>query len=67
MLDDDLTLLDGTEVISTAGVAKLTGDLELAHDLLTSVSHETTLQGQRYYHRAVVLRLVAGVQRVVPC
>jgi len=62
VLDDELTLLDGTEVISLRGVAKITNDHRWCYELRTLFRHETTLQGREYYHRAEALRLVAALR-----
>lgn len=62
MLDDELTLLDGTEVISLAGVAKITKDRRWAYELQDLLRHEVTLDGRKYYNRADALRLVAALR-----
>ena len=64
MLDDELTLLDGTEVISLRAVARRLGrsspyyakvDLECA-----GLRPETVLDGQPYYNADHIAPLVAG-------
>jgi hypothetical protein len=68
VLDDELTLLDGTEVISWDRVIKLTterfpGRLPPLISLYTVLreGHETTLAGREYYNRDLVFaRLIAG-------
>lgn len=62
MLADDLTLLDGTRVISAAEVTKITGDQQVAADLLERVAPETILQGTCYYAYTDVLTLVEGAR-----
>jgi hypothetical protein len=62
VLDDELTLLDGTEVISVPGVIKITGGRLQASDLLASLQPATILEGAWYFDRAEVLRLFAAVR-----
>lgn len=63
MLDDHLTLLDGTEVISVTEVTKITGNPGLLADLLEQVSPEAILQGRWYYSYADVRTFIEGAQR----
>lgn len=58
MLDDQLTLLDGTEVVSTSGAARL--GLEDALHELYGPSHVATLDGVRYYSLEDLRAFVAG-------
>lgn len=64
MLPDELTLLDGTEVISLSAVPYLTGlDYWLTHDLVTRrLTPATVLDGVRYFSRADVIELIAGAR-----
>jgi hypothetical protein len=62
VLDDELTLLDGTEVISESVVIQITGNADDARDLLSKVEPETVLSGRWYYDKANLLRLVAGAR-----
>lgn len=62
MLDDELTLLDGTQVVTVAAAYQLAGkDFWCAHDLITQhLTPETVLDGVRYYDRDTALALIAG-------
>lgn len=63
MLDDELTLLDGTEVVTISAVACLTGrDFWLVYDALTELTPEAVLDGVRYFRRDTALTLVAGAR-----
>lgn len=60
MLDDCLTLLDGTEVISLRGVTKITGSYQQARELLILLKPEASLDGEHYFDRVEVERVVAA-------
>jgi hypothetical protein len=62
VLDDELTLLDGTEVIAASAVIKITGNSAQAYDLLRKIKPATTLSGRRYYDKALLARLVASAR-----
>lgn len=64
MLDDELTLLDGTQVVTIGAVTLLTGrDYWVVHDLITErLPPATVLEGARYYCRDTALTLVAAVR-----
>lgn len=62
MLDDELTLLDGTNVVTAEAVARLTSEDFWYTQLLLShgLQPETVLDGSAYYERDAALTLVAG-------
>lgn len=64
MLDDELTLLDGTDVVTIGAAARLADqDFWVAHEIITErLRCETVLDGVRYYRRVDALPLVAGAQ-----
>lgn len=64
MLDDELTLLDGTEVVTVGAAARLADqDYWVAHNHITQrLQCEAVLDGVRYYGRDRALTLIAGVQ-----
>lgn len=62
MLDDELTLLDGTEVISASAVTKITNGTLQPADLLSRLAPTTILDGIWYFDKAAVAALVAGAR-----
>lgn len=62
MLDDELTLLDGTEVISATLVTKITNGRLHLDDLLTKASPVTILDGKWYFEKSVIGALIAGAR-----
>lgn len=62
MLDDELTLLDGTSVVTLGAAAALAGkDFWDVYDTIEErLSPETVLDGVRYYRRDTVMSLIAG-------
>lgn len=63
MLDDQLTLLDGTEVITRSAAQVLTGlDWWDVYDTAERLTPETVLDGVPYFSRDALLSLLAGAR-----
>lgn len=64
MLADELTLLDGTDVVTVGAAARLTStDYWDAYDIITRrMQPLASADGVRYYNRDTALTLIAGAR-----